>query len=411
MATALSLICVDCGVILRSVKEAQDHGEATGHANFEESTEAAKRIVCKDCGKVARSSTEADLHTKRTGHKEFEDDRNHASQPINTEDEMRELDQEEVKDQPLVPAEEVVEKEMLDQLIEMGFSSSKAARALYSSGGADVEAALNWVADHEIDADIDETLMVAKEPPKKKLTPEEAKAHAADLLRRAREKREAEERLREREREVMRVKMGKELAAAARLEDEQRLKRIADERQREKEEEARAREKIRRKLEEDRRERRRKLGLPEELTAEEKEAERKKVEEKIAEDSKRRLPLTKSVILGEKMRDLLVAIKKAHNGQDEAVKSCFQTMLKICANVAKGPEEEKFRSIKLTNPAVKVRVVDFQGAVVFLELCGFQKDSSGSILEMPREKVDLLVLQTAGEHLENAINNPFFGVL
>lgn len=27
---ALSLVCKDCGVLLRSVKEAQDHGEATG---------------------------------------------------------------------------------------------------------------------------------------------------------------------------------------------------------------------------------------------------------------------------------------------------------------------------------------------------------------------------------------------
>ncbi len=37
---ALSLRCVDCGAQLRSVKEAQDHGEATGHSNFEESVEA-----------------------------------------------------------------------------------------------------------------------------------------------------------------------------------------------------------------------------------------------------------------------------------------------------------------------------------------------------------------------------------
>ena len=27
---ALSLVCKDCGALLRSVKEAQDHGEATG---------------------------------------------------------------------------------------------------------------------------------------------------------------------------------------------------------------------------------------------------------------------------------------------------------------------------------------------------------------------------------------------
>ena len=42
---ALSLRCVDCGAQLRSVKEAQDHGEATGHSNFEESTEAILTMV------------------------------------------------------------------------------------------------------------------------------------------------------------------------------------------------------------------------------------------------------------------------------------------------------------------------------------------------------------------------------
>lgn len=47
-------------------------------------------------------------------------------------------------------------------------------------------------------------------------------------------------------------------------------RRLTQQRKREKEEEARAREELRRKLEEDRKERRRKLGLPEELTEEEK---------------------------------------------------------------------------------------------------------------------------------------------
>lgn len=37
---ALSLECGDCKVQLRSVEEAQEHAELTGHANFQESTEA-----------------------------------------------------------------------------------------------------------------------------------------------------------------------------------------------------------------------------------------------------------------------------------------------------------------------------------------------------------------------------------
>ena len=37
------------------------------------------------------------------------------------------------------------------------------------------------------------------------------------------------------------------------------------------------------------------------------------------------------------MRGLLVQMKKAHPGQDEAVKTCWQTLLKICGNVYNNP--------------------------------------------------------------------------
>ena len=40
---ALSLVCGQCGLQLKSVKEAQDHGELTGHSKFEESTEAVRQ--------------------------------------------------------------------------------------------------------------------------------------------------------------------------------------------------------------------------------------------------------------------------------------------------------------------------------------------------------------------------------
>lgn len=36
----LSLECGDCKVQLRSVEEAQEHAELTGHTNFQESTQA-----------------------------------------------------------------------------------------------------------------------------------------------------------------------------------------------------------------------------------------------------------------------------------------------------------------------------------------------------------------------------------
>jgi hypothetical protein len=45
-------VCNDCGLQLRSVKEAQDHGEVSGHSNFAESEEAVLTLVCEECGCV-----------------------------------------------------------------------------------------------------------------------------------------------------------------------------------------------------------------------------------------------------------------------------------------------------------------------------------------------------------------------
>ena len=41
---AQSLVCNDCGLQLKSVKEATDHNEATGHANFAESEEKVRAL-------------------------------------------------------------------------------------------------------------------------------------------------------------------------------------------------------------------------------------------------------------------------------------------------------------------------------------------------------------------------------
>ena len=79
---ALSLKCNVCGIALRSMREAQDHGEATGHADFSESTEPVLSLTCVDCGKPCRSQTECDVHTKRTGHTQFVDKTAEAAKPV-----------------------------------------------------------------------------------------------------------------------------------------------------------------------------------------------------------------------------------------------------------------------------------------------------------------------------------------
>lgn len=57
------------------------------------------------------------------------------------------------------------------------------------------------------------------------------------------------------------------------------------------------------------------------------------------------------------------------------------------------------------------RVGSLKGGIHFLELCGFQKDEGGESLVIARDKVDVMLLNTAGAELNSAIVNPFFGVL
>jgi hypothetical protein len=57
------------------------------------------------------------------------------------------------------------------------------------------------------------------------------------------------------------------------------------------------------------------------------------------------------------------------------------------------------------------RVGALKGGIEFLEICGFEKIDGGEVLFLPRDKVEVAVLNSAGSELDSAIKNPFFGVL
>lgn len=73
----------------------------------------------------------------------------------------------------------------------------------------------------------------------------------------------------------------------------------------------------------------------------------------------------------EKLRGQLVSMKKSSSG-DEAFKTCVSTMIKYIGNVARSPDEDKFRSINMGNAAFQSRVASVPGAVDFFKLLGFQ---------------------------------------
>ncbi|MEW5312464.1 MAG: hypothetical protein WDW38_004097 [Sanguina aurantia] len=305
-----------------------------------------------------------------------------------------------------------VDEALLKELQDMGFGEARSVRAIYHSGATDLTTAANWLVEHEGDADIDEPLLVSKDKERGviKLSPEEGRKKAEDLMRKAKERRDKEEKVSDVLREKERIRSGKELQKVKAAEEESSLRRNVEARAREKAADAAYREKLRLKMEEDKKERRRKLGLPEELTDEEKARDAERAEKaRLEAEAKKVFTFIKPVSVIEKLRSSLVTMKKSHASEQERFKCACSTLLKYIANVVNNPEEDKYRSIKLSNAAFQQRVGSLTGSLEFLEHAGFQPGED--VLCMPRDKLNLEVLNAAGLALNDALTNPFFGLL
>merc|ERR1712187_922104 len=123
------------------------------------------------------------------------------------------------------PAEvkEFVNKELLQQLMEMGFAEVRSEKALYLRDN-NLEHAVAWLGEHAEDADIDLPVKPKpKVPEKPKMSKEEAEAKAMELQKRLREKRAQEEKLSDREKERLRIEGTKMMVEAnERLKEEER---------------------------------------------------------------------------------------------------------------------------------------------------------------------------------------------
>jgi uncharacterized UBP type Zn finger protein len=65
------------------------------------------------------------------------------------------LDDEPTAKSPSSESNVHVNEVLLQQLVDMGFSVEGCKRALINTGNSDVEAAMNWVFEHQSDADFD----------------------------------------------------------------------------------------------------------------------------------------------------------------------------------------------------------------------------------------------------------------
>ncbi|XP_041005058.1 uncharacterized protein LOC121250157 isoform X2 [Juglans microcarpa x Juglans regia] len=201
---------------------------------------------------------------------------------------------------------------------------------------------------------------------------------------------------------IERIRASKDLTETKQLAEENERKRYLALRKAEKEEEKRARDKVLRKLEQDK-VRRYHLGLPPERPAALKPSTPLFQEKRL----QTLLPV-KSVTKAEHMKECLRTIKHNHQDDGARVRRAFQTLLIYIRNVAKNPDEEKFRKIRLSNLLFQDRVGNLRGGVEFLELCGFERTGGEEYLYLPRDEA---VLNTVGFELKSAMTNPFFGVL
>ncbi|CAM0911901.1 unnamed protein product [Alopecurus aequalis] len=339
-----------------------------------------------------------------------------------------------------------VDKKMLGELEVMGFPAIRSIRALHYSGNSNLESAINWLLEYESDPNIDQLPLVPREisiecgdtsnevrnigqgvrTHSQERKPEEQTAAGSQketsqvdgelnadeheeedrkrLVALYKSKRDEDERARARnkvqEDKRERIQAAKDIMEAKQTLEENERKRMMESRKADREEEKRARERIRQRIDDDKAERRRGLGLPQANTV---------ASPPIVTPQK--VKPTEPVVTSEQLRDCLRTLKKNHKDDNARVRRAFQILLKIIANIVKNPEDEKFRRIRLSNPVFKDKVGSLKGGVEFLELCGFQKPRNNSYLFMPRGSVDVALLNAAGVEISSAIENPYFGLL
>lgn len=93
------------------------------------------------------------------------------------------------------------------------------------------------------------------------------------------------------------------------------------------------------------------------------------------------------------------------------MRRAFETLLTIVRNVAKKPDEERYRRIRLTNRLFHERVGRYKEGIEFMELCGFKTEEGSEFLSLSYHDADINRLRDAAFQLNSAITNPFFGLL
>ena len=272
-------------------------------------------------------------------------------QPLNA-DEKNKSSQEPPKEEPKIEKKSIldfIKPEVAQQLQDMGFSKNVSEKACLFTQ-SNIEAAVEWISAHQNDPDFEEPaqIEVSSEPQKPKMSKEEAAIKAKELQEKMRKIHEEKQKEMDREHERLRIQNAKEMAKAREAEKERQAKLFVEQKKKREKEEAEHRRQVLEEIERDKAERMGKKYVPPE--------QKQKV-------------YTKE----ENIQYFIKTIKTVYNPfrAADTLKNCFKTLKIILANIIKNPNEDKFKTIKLSNPNVHERIGKISIALKLLEELGF----------------------------------------
>ena len=272
-----------------------------------------------------------------------------------------------------------IKPEVALQLQDMGFSKNGSEKACLFTQ-SNIEQAVEWISQHQGDPDFEEPAQIevsANQPPKIQMSKEEAAIKAKELQQKMRKIHEEKQKELDREHERLRIQNAKEMAKAREAEKERQAKIFVEQKKRREKEDAEHRRQVLEQLERDKAERLGKKYVPPE--------QKQKVYSKE-----------------ENIQYLIRSIKTVYNPfrAGDTMKVCFKTMRLMLNNVIKNPNEEKFKTIKLSNPNVHERMGKISLAVKILEELGFVKNDE----LMTITKVDTNLFKETIGYLDEELN-------
>jgi Skp family chaperone for outer membrane proteins len=273
-----------------------------------------------------------------------------------------------------IPLSDYVKRDIVTELMSMGFSETRAIRAVWKTENGGVEVAVEWLSSHADEDLLPEFIPIpAKQP---KLSKEEAQRAALELQRKLREERIAREATEARDKEKQRIAHTKALQEQqAQLQESQRIREIAE------------------------REREKRLQ----------EEHRAQVAEKLRQDFIERFgyepPEDKKSKLSDKPKDKILfylnQIKRNH--PSNIAREALSTFRMYLGNIEKNSSDKKFHKIKITNKIFVEKISPVREAVEILHACGFE--DSDECLEIKTSIADGWLAGQAVKYIDVILNS------